>query len=248
MKTIIGIGLLLGLVSCGAGKNEDNTVYQVGRQFFYNTTYVDSKGEVEKVDRLEMQVTDGFYPSTVQTEIVWKHYQSENGDTVLYTNETGVEDSPEQFFIHPPRVGDLYILSFAEFPLIKRACIQNPDVELQTSAIIAMSKQYQGVAITSVSANSKYLGITKTKIPYFDQPVDVYHIEADATCEIGTINGHYYFHKTLGFVKLDYTLPDNSQIKIDLTGTNFVQSNGNEDGNKLVEVRKSTQGQLTLMI
>lgn len=150
MNYILLILSFLLFQSCGFNKNEDNLIYIPGRKFSYDIIYSDKYGEVKKVDSLELLVTYGFYPDRKQTAIEWSHYQKNGDDTKLITETTGVEDSRESYFIHPPRAGDLHILSFAEFPAIRTYVLKDPNAKSKGKGTVTMVKTFQGKTITNV--------------------------------------------------------------------------------------------------
>lgn len=222
MKIFNFLSILILFSSCGVAqnKNDDNTIYKVGRKFFFETKYANPQGAITKTDKLTLEVTDKLYPAKIQTHIVWTQTHISKNDTIITKETTGVEDSKERFFLHPPRRGDMYILSFANFPSIRINDIQNPNATSTSKGHIAMAKKINNTLITNVKTTSKYLGKTTIDIPY-QKNISVHYLEADAVSEIGTIIGKYYFNEQLGFVKLDYTLPDSNTITIELTKTNF---------------------------
>ena len=127
MRPILyAIFLVSSLVQCvSLNQNDDNTIYIVGDISFYSVIFLDSLGSVEKIDTLRMEVTNGFYPERKQTRIEYYYRQHNYKDVIEYNSWTGVIDSEDYFFIHPPRVGDLYVLSFSEFPRINNTFLDS---------------------------------------------------------------------------------------------------------------------------
>lgn len=217
---IILIPLLILLQSCAFNQNDDNEIYLPGREFQFVIYYVDSKDSVQKIDSLELKVTDGFYPQRSQTAIDWIHYQTNENDTTVVKETTGVVDSEDYFFIHPPREGDLHILSFAEFPSINTSVFTDTTSKISSSGTVTMAKSYEGKTITNVETNQEYQGKTTIDIP-FKKNYRVHHLRATAKSELGIILGNYYFSEKLGFVRMDYELPDKTAISIRLSGIDF---------------------------
>lgn len=208
------------ILSGAANENDDNTIYIVGRKFQFSVYYFDDKDSIKKIDSLNLEVTDDFYPQASQTSINWIHYQVNKNDTTVEKESTGVKDSQDRFFIHPPRQGDLYILSFAVFPALRTYLFSDSTLPYNSSGVITMMKSYEGQPINSVETFKEYKGKKFTDTP-FKNDFLTYHLTATAKSEIGTILGNYYFSEIYGFVRLDYKLPDNSSISIRLSGVDF---------------------------
>jgi hypothetical protein len=214
------LSLVILLQSCAFNQNDNNEIYLPGREFQFVIYYLDSGDLVQKIDSLELKVTEGFYPQTSQTAIDWVHHQTNESETIVMKETTGVIDSEERFFIHPPREGDLHILSFAEFPSISTSVFKDTTSRISSSGIITMAKSYAGKTITNVETTQEYQGKTAIDIP-FKNNYRVHHLRATAKSELGTINGNYYFSEKLGFVRMDYELPDETTISIRLSGIDF---------------------------
>lgn len=222
--SFILFSMVLFSSGCTFNKNNDNTIYIPGRQFKFSILYINEDGTIRKVDPLELAVTDGFYPQRKQTAINWTHYQTDGMDTLIVNETTGVVDSESQFFIHPPREGDLHILSFAEFPAINTFAFKDSTSTLKSSGAVTMAKSYKGKTITKVHTTQEYRGKTTVSLPT-GKALRAHHLVARATSELGSIHGNYYFSEVFGFVRMDYDLPDNTQVSIRLTETNFNSEN-----------------------
>ena len=144
---------------------------------------------------------------------------SEQGIEIV-EETTGVVDGPEYFFIHPPREGDLHILSFAEFPSIRTSVFSDTTSKIRSSGTVTMTKTYKDQVITQVETTQEYQGKTAIDIPY-KKNFRAHHLKASAKSELGTILGNYFFSEKLGFVRMDYTLPDKTSISIRLSGIDF---------------------------
>lgn len=223
MRTILSLllfSILLLLGACSFNKNDDNVIYVPGRKFHFNITYIDKDGTIRKVDPLELEVTKGFYPQRKQTAIDWVHFQTHWKDTTLLKETTGVVDAEDEFFIHPPREGDLYVLSFAEFPTIHTSVFTDTTSKIKSTGTVTMAKSYKGKTITQVNTTQEYQGKANISLP-INKTVRAHHLRATAKSELGTIYGNYYFSEDWGFVRMDYLLPDSTKISIQLTGTEF---------------------------
>lgn len=220
VSKILLLAILIFLQSCAFNQNDDNEIYLPGREFQFVVYYSDSTDSLRKVDTLELKVTNDFYPQRSQTAIDWIHHQANKNDTTIVKETTGVIDSKDSYFIHPPREGDLHILSFAEFPTINTFVFKDSTSKSNSTGKVSMAKTYKGKTITHVETNQKYQGKTTIDIPY-QKNYRVHHLKATAKSELGTILGNYYFSEKLGFVRLDYELPDQTKISMQLSRIDF---------------------------
>ena len=208
-------GLLLipcFLHSCAWNENDDNRIYLPGKTFQFQVDYYDADGKRLKIESLQLEVLDGFYPERKQTQIKWTLSQN-TGDSPTLTEVTGVVDSKDYFFLHPPRCGDLHILSFAEFPQIPGSTVANPELGFTAEGKISMVKSFEGIQVNGVSTSRSYDGTQELiELPF--GRVKTIPIIATAHSSIGEIRGKYFFHPELGFIRMDYTLPDSSLLSI----------------------------------
>lgn len=204
-------------------KNDDNVIYKPGSRFYFRVNFLNADGSLKKRDSLVMEVTNGFYPGPSQTEIVYTYFQSQEKDTQILTNSTGVVDSKDEFFIHPPRVGDLYVLSFADFPDLNTKVFTDTAYKYEGGGFIVMTKLYKGKAVGKVSTTSSYKGIKNIDLPIAEN-LKTYYTHSNASSGAGNIVGDYYFNEKFGFVKMDYTFDDSTRIQIELTAADTSQS------------------------
>jgi hypothetical protein len=176
-------------------------------------TFLDSLGLVEKIDTLRMEVTNGFYPERKQTRIDYYYRQHNYKEVIEYNSWTGVIDSEDYFFIHPPRVGDLNVLSFSEFPRINNTFLDSLNQYSYEGEMI-MSKHFNGKLIKKVNTSQKYLGKTAIELKNYGR-IRVHRSYSIAKSNLGIIVGDYFFSEKLGFVQLDYTLPRGKKILIE---------------------------------
>ena len=206
--------------SCSFNINDENQIYLVGRKFDFLVYYFDSDDSLQKIDSLELEVLDDFYPQRSQTAIKWTHYESSAGKVKIVKETTGVIDETESYFIHPPRKGDLHILSFADFPTISSFVFSDTTAESSSEGSIMMRKSHNGKMISEVKTNQVYKGKTAIDLP-FKKNYRTHHLSAIAESELGSIYGDYYFSEEFGFVRMDYKLPDNTNISIRLSRVYF---------------------------
>lgn len=201
-------------------KNEDNSIYIPGRKFYFEVEYVNNLGNVKKTERLDLTVGDGFYPQRKQTQIIWNLYTLQGKDTLLLKDKTGVVDSEERFFIHQPRIGDMKILSFADFPQFSTYIFQDTIGVSQNEGEVKMAKTFDGNLITKVKTQSEYKG--KTSLPVGELGERrVFEFSSQAESELGVIKCDYFFDSDYGFVKMEYKLPDSSVIDLNLKDVSF---------------------------
>ncbi len=197
-------------------QNSDNTIYQIGDSTNYLGIFRDKDQQIINSLPIKLVVTGGYYPGKKQTRIEWIYNQLGQDDGENITEWTGVIDSDEKFFIHPPRLGVFEILSFADFPTISTKSFKDSTSSYSFSGEITMLKEYNGTQVTKVITEQSYKG--KTTISFSDNSLGgrVHHTHATAKSAVGLIAGDYYFSETKGFVRLKYTLPDSSSISIEI--------------------------------
>lgn len=218
------ISLLLLLViitypSCSPSENSDNDIYIPGRTFQYEVTLADSSGTVTQTLPLELTATGEYFVTDRQTGVTWKLYNA-TGDSITHTEKTGVVDDGDYYYVRQPRMGDLYILSFAPFPSITLSDIQHYGMGKVKEGAMVMSRTYKDMLIEAVATRQKTIEKTSLTLRGTGTRV-VFRNLAIGTSKAGTITGHYYFDEELGFVKMDYQLPDNSRITLEMIGKNF---------------------------
>ncbi|RLD67953.1 MAG: hypothetical protein DRI84_01040 [Bacteroidetes bacterium] len=220
MKQIISfLFIIILFTSCNS--NDDNVIYIPGRLFNYQVSYINDVDEIVKTQKLNLKVTKGYYPERIQTQIIWELLDIGDEETIVSTNKTGViDDVNAGFFIHQPRIDDMYILSFANFPTIGMDVIRDSSLVRISEGTVLMRKSYNGITITKVHTKQKYSGKTSIQLSTIGKR-RVHLMKSSATSEIGTIYGDFYFDEELGFVKFNYELPNNEKIIIELTGTSF---------------------------
>ena len=140
--------------------NSDNSIYIPGRKFYFNVEYRNRNAELIKSERLDLTVNNGFYPERKQTQIIWELYSLNGNDTLIIEDKTGVVDSKERFFIHQPRVGDMKILSFADFPQFSTYVFKDTIGVSKNAGEVSMAKTFDGLFITKVKTQSQSKGKT----------------------------------------------------------------------------------------
>lgn len=200
--------------------NEDNSIYIPGRKFYFEVEYVNNLGNVIKTEKLDLTASDGFYPERKQTQIIWELYTLKGKDTLLIKDKTGVVDSEERFFIHQPRIGDMKILSFADFPQFSTYIFKDTLGISHREGEVKMAKTFDGTLITKVKTRSKSKGKTSLSLGELGER-RVFAFSSQAESELGVIKCDYFFDSDYGFVKMDFQLPDLSFINIELKNVSF---------------------------
>ncbi len=219
MSKVYGIFIFFILgSSCSLGNNEndDNKIYVVGKKFVFDVTFISPDSFTTRTDMLELLVTDDFYPAKIQTAITWSQYKVEGVDTTIIKNATGVEESARRFWIHPPRVGDMEILSFANFPSISKSTLkldeeQRAKTSIESGGRTAIIRTYKGINVNGVETKSKYMGMEMIDLPMASR-LNCDKIYTEGKSAVGNIIGIYHFNKKYGFVQFNYKLPDGSKI------------------------------------
>lgn len=200
--------------------NIDNSIYIPGRKFYFKVEYRNRNAELIKSERLDLTVNNGFYPERKQTQIIWELYSLNGNDTVLIEDKTGVVDSKQRFFIHQPRVGDMKILSFADFPQFSTFVFKDTVGVSKNAGEVSMAKTFDGLFITKVKTQSQSEGKTTITVGELGQR-RVFAFSSKAQSELGIITCKYFFDAEYGFVKMEYQLPDSNLIDIQLQSVDF---------------------------
>ena len=214
--------IVTGLWGCGQKNTtleEGNSIYTDGRQWTYNVTFSDSSGTVLSSCTLQLSAGASSVSSVLagQKGITYNYSNCDSAQS--FEETTGVDESAEGIFLHPPRLGAFAFTEVVPFPRITYPAelITSSEVELtvrKSAFKPAENKTFQHIIERTVTDT----------IVYKDTRIPCYVIEGRNTNyikEIGQYKCKYWFSPKYGFVRLLYYKPDSSTVDLVLADTNF---------------------------
>lgn len=212
------------------GFDRNNNIYKIGRTFQYSYKILKNgenfitSSEDDEIILLSNSIVNNKYlvlkvinpkifqrTNKYQTEI--RYSIEPNPASYTYT---GVVENKENVWIHPPRIGFLRSLEICPFPYIKLNKPIGYTWEDSMSISNSWSNKEWGVWTGRLLLRYNYKIISEEYIDTSLGKLLCTKIIATAKSDIGTSELILYFSKSWGFVKLNYTLPNNVKIFINL--------------------------------
>jgi hypothetical protein len=145
---------------------------------------------------------------------VIKVYWINSDNTLLSDNREGIIENHKNLWMHPLRGHQMYPTFTAPWPFVKFPITigdkytwwkklggsWGSDKYIQWDKIIHFDYLYEVTGTEVLLVN--------------DYKIECYKIEAKGNSEIGNTKVDFYFNPKLGFIKLDYSLMDNSKIEM----------------------------------
>lgn len=222
--------------------DSDNKIYKVGLEFIYAYRYIEngtayfignnghSKVAKDKIDNQtitelsfycspeQARIMKRFVPDYKQSGVAYEYYNSQ-GESLDPISGSGLIENEMNIWIHPFRRSTY----FAQLNISAYPYVQLP---------IQVGNQYQwdlkvGGSIYTDSLWAVWDGATHRKHQYevesllkkdysFEKEVEVYHIKANSSSEIGDTYAEFWFSEKYGFVEMLYTNLKGSQFHFQL--------------------------------
>lgn len=216
--------------------NTDNTIYTVGRTFIYDYAYkklgiaykiklededwklveTKNKSQNDVLDKITIKVMPGlepfsrFDPNYSQTVISYGFLPSG------FFSKTGVVENKHNIWLHPPREYLFRILELNPFPYIKKPLKKGS--KWKWSLTVGESwgdtrwKKWKGKLFIDYEYEIVGKEIIETQLGRLNCHI----VRSEATSRLGSTKLISYFNEFYGFVKLEYTNIDQSQITLNI--------------------------------
>lgn len=181
--------VLIFATSCGNGNDTD--IFQKGKTWDYTVSLSDS---MYQFTNLSLELQKGFF-SLLQKKIVWEseYNNNSNGNKIKSSNMTGVYESSDRIWLHPPRFGPLKKLETFPFPEVRFP--------------LEINKRWE----SSISVVSGYDELNGKKVI---SDYTITHVIGDSICEIyakskvdsieSVFEAYFTFHTKKGFLSFSY--------------------------------------------
>lgn len=214
--------IVMGLWNCGQQNNasgDGNSIYTDGRQWTYKVTFSDSSGTVLSNCTLKLSVGAHSVSSVFAGQKGITYNYSNCDSAQAFEETTGVDESAEGIFLHPPRLGAFAFTEEVPFPRVTYPAEQITSSEVE----LTVRKSTFKSAENKTFKHSIERTVTDT-IVFKDTRVPCYVIEGRNTNyikEIGQYKCKYWFSQKHGFVRLLYHKPNSSTVDLVLADINF---------------------------
>jgi hypothetical protein len=224
----------------------DNTIYKPDRIFLYDYYFTDKNGAIRKligdrnsdienqlyetvdtsfqdvniIDKIRMTVTDNlkFFLRTdsdyTQTVIKYE-YCNKNGNSIA-SEETGLIENTKNVWVHPPRSFYFKILEINPFPFVRMDSVETWNWPLKVGEFSSNSKWKAWKGGLDIWSTYERLPNQILQTNFGELTCTV--VSATASSRIGKSWLKTYFNSKYGFVKLEYTNIDSTQLIMTLAG------------------------------
>lgn len=215
--------IIVGAYSCksdqSTNKQDSKNIYLDKREWTFKVYFKDALENVIDTCQLKLTVGKTSISSLLANQEGILYTYSGCNDSKSYKETTGVDESSNGIFLHPPRLGEFAFTEVVPFPRI------NYPVELQSSSEIELKVAKSAFKMAENKTFKHIIERTTTDtLQYKNTTILCYVVEGRNTNyieEIGRYKATYWFNQKYGFVRLSYFKPDKSSIDIVLENTNF---------------------------
>lgn len=183
-------------------------IYNTAMRIEYDVYYIKSNDTIKSMLYLECTGNKwSFQNKSIDDSwtIRWIQQDSKTGED--YITETGIKETSDKLFLHPPRSKEYAILEFCPFPLIHYPLEigNNWEWELENIPEIYYRALHNPTK-QKISVRNKYK-ITK-KISWFykkaNKYIECFKVESIGETSIGTTKLTFYFSPQYGFIYLNF--------------------------------------------
>ncbi len=189
--------------SLGPVKSEP-AIYKPDREWIYKGYFFNKDGDIIDSQIVLLKVPGGDFLGQ-QIKITWNY--NKTGAVVT----TGVVDTPDRVWIHPPRSGDFRFTELTPFPEIHKPLKEREKWE----GTLYIGKGWDEWEGLTVKKYYEIIGQKEVSTLFKDFP-ECWQINAKTESKKGTYKATFYFHPEYGFVKCEYTKPNGEQVILDL--------------------------------
>ena len=206
-KTIIITLISIVISACSSSRY---SVYKPETSYSYQVIQINDKSDTVNNCSLQM--------STLKNSVfggTGLRYDYEKcGNQPAYYEITSYIDNENYIELHPPRMG---LLSFT-------AILPYPNYHYPEGCVVSINGETYFEKTTFEPAKGKTISYKSEQkgeeiILCKGKEIECYTIKGENTShieELGQYKVKYYFHSTLGFVRWEYTLPNNEKIILQL--------------------------------
>ena len=206
-KAIILTLISITISACSSGRY---SVYKPENKYSYQVIQINDKGDTINNCHLQM--------STLKTSFFGEaglRYDYEKcGNNPAYYEITSYIDNENYVELHPPRMG---MLSFT-------AVLPYPNYHYPEGCVVSINGETYFEKTTFKPARNKTISYKSEQegsetLLYNGKEIECYTITGENTShieELGQYRVKYFFNTTLGFVRWEYTLPNNEKIILQL--------------------------------
>ena len=206
-KAIILTLISITISACSSGRY---SVYKPENTYSYQVIHINDKGDTINNCHLQM--------STLKTSFFGEaglRYDYEKcGNNPAYYEITSYIDNENYVELHPPRMGMLSFTAILPFPNYHypEGCVVSINGETYFEKTTFKPARNKTISYKSEQKGSETL-------LYNGKEIECYTIKGENTNhieELGQYRVKYFFNTTLGFVRWEYTLPNNEKIILQL--------------------------------
>jgi hypothetical protein len=180
--------------------DNDNLIYIKGKVFRYNLSYIEGNyfKNFNKVKFIEIFVQGGVepfvksFPNYNQTVIKYSFYDANN--KYIGSERTGVIENETNLWLHPPRYDDLLILNTNSYPFLTFE-----------------KKWLYELNVTFNEVNTNVISVYKVI-----NEKDYLLIKTRTKSDLGDCSATFKYSPIHGFLEMNYTNFDNSQVILTL--------------------------------
>lgn len=206
-KTIIITLISIVISACSSSRY---SVYKPETSYPYQVIHINDKGDTLSNCSLQMSTLKNSFFG----EVGLRYDYEKCGNNPAYYEITSYIDNENYIELHPPRMG---LLSFT-------AVLPYPNYHYPEDCVVSINGETYFEKTTFEPAKNKTISYKSEQkgsetINHNGKEIKCYTITGENTNhieELGQYRVKYFFNTTLGFVRWEYTLPNNEKIILEL--------------------------------
>ena len=206
-KTIIITLISIVISACSSSRY---SVYKPENKYSYQVIHINDKGDTLSNCSLQMSTLKNSFFG----EAGLRYDYEKCGNQPAYYEITSYIDNENYVELHPPRMGMLSFTAILPFPNYHypKGCVVSINGETYFEKTTFAPAKNKTIFYKSEQKGEEIILCKGKEIEcYTITGENTNHIE-----ELGQYKVKYYFNTTLGFVRWEYTLPNNEKIILEL--------------------------------
>ena len=206
-KTIIITLISIVISACSSSRY---SVYKPENKYSYQVIHINDKGDTLSNCSLQMSTLKNSFFG----EAGLRYDYEKCGNNPAYYEITSYIDNENYVELHPPRMGMLSFTAILPFPNYHypKGCVVSINGETYFEKTTFAPAKNKTIFYKSEQKGEEIILCKGKEIEcYTITGENTNHIE-----ELGQYKVKYYFNTTLGFVRWEYTLPNNEKIILEL--------------------------------